>query len=75
MKQAEEFKAFLKKHRITSAFSKNLKEFKSKTLNKFIKEVSPNSFITGAFTWVKTEQGHEYWSKLNQEWFKLLKQK
>lgn len=29
---------------------------------------SKNKEISGAFTWAGTKEGHEYWSKLNDEW-------
>ena len=29
----------------------------------------PKKALTGAFTWGLTEEGHAYWSKLNDKWF------
>lgn len=40
--------------------------------NYFFKHNEPNNFIESAFTWAYTKEGVTFWSKINDEWLKLL---
>ena len=40
--------------------------------NYFFKYNEPNDFIESAFTWAYTKEGNTFWSKINDEWLKLL---
>lgn len=57
---------FLKKHRVYTKFVANLD---CGDLDYHIDEaVAAHALIDGAFTWLETEQGHPYWSDLNNKW-------
>jgi len=37
------------------------------------RDCEPEEFLTSAFVWELTEEGHEFWSKLNMEWHNYMK--
>ena len=48
-------------------YGRNAKDYKKdcKTLK--------NSYLSYAFIWSKTREGHEYWSELNEKWIEANK--
>jgi hypothetical protein len=67
----EKFIKFLKKHGALRKFKKTLKEHRgdsnSNTIDTYITEEQFGD-IDGAFTWDKSDEGHDYWSKLSKLW-------
>lgn len=38
----------------------------------FLESATPESWLSGAFGWIATPQGHEFWDKLNAKWHNVL---
>ncbi len=38
----------------------------------FYLNTTPDSWLSGAFGWVTTPQGHKYWEELNDKWRGIL---
>ena len=64
---------FLKKHRVLTKYRKNFKDreytfnFKTFCLTNHL-----TSYISGAFHWSNTKEGHNFWSNLDDKWRKEL---
>lgn len=65
-----EFKQFLKSRRAWSKWVRNKKslinEHESKSFMRNIHQ--PEKLIIRPFPWIKTPEGHEFWSDLNDQW-------
>lgn len=61
----EILKMFLKKKRKLTSFKKSLTAVRDKSLI--------HNAISGAFTWMGTPEGHDYWQELNNEWVGMCK--
>lgn len=57
------FDTFLKSHKAHKAYYANI----SVSLDVLLKG-SLDDLILGAFSWISTKQGHEFWSELNEKW-------
>ena len=69
----KELIAFLRKHKVLRKFKKNFRKYSYITnIKDFCSMVSPNSFISGAFHWSNTKEGHNFWSNLDDKWRKEL---
>lgn len=69
MNEKELFISFLKKNRIYRRFLKNC----DGPINKFC--IDPILFVTGAFVFYETKEGHYYWANINRKWLAYLKKK
>ena len=38
----------------------------------FLESAPPENWLSGAFSWVTTPQGHEYWKELSNKWRAVL---
>lgn len=67
---ADIFLLFLRRHRVLHCFIRNFLEvrFNPIPLDKFLKITGPDSYVTSAFIWNSTPEGHEYWRKLGDKW-------
>ena len=60
------FYKFLEKNGCLEAFKNNLPS--DDYIDKNLRRVHPANYVSTAFVWSKTEQGHDYWSKIDLEW-------
>lgn len=74
-----EFIKFLKNKNAYEQFIGNLKNgtfcsiHKTATINDFCKYKPYLSYISGAFTWASTKEGHYYWRSLSDNWKNYMK--
>src|SRR5690554_3221376 len=69
------FFEFLKKNRCLKAFNGNLsKRNDVGGVNEYLWTVRPKDYVSAAFTWSETEQGHDYWSKIHEKWLDAIEQ-
>lgn len=62
------FKRFLENNKIFDIFCNNLKADASEDLDCLFGRTTAPGFISGAFYWYKTPQGHDYWQSINDKW-------
>ena len=65
------FFRFIKEKGIYGKWRKNLKE-KDLYAILFTKR-HPSQFLNLSFVWTDTEEGWDFWNKVNKEWFKIYK--
>lgn len=59
---------------VVDAFAKNFKEQRCIDINTWLQEYSSDKGLVGmAFDWSKTEEGIDYWYKVNEVWKRLCK--
>lgn len=64
---------FLKRHGVFAAFSDNMQKQRDSDIEDFLKKSLPNfKQISGAFVWENTEEGKEFWAKIDTIWLELL---
>ena len=67
-----EFFAFLEKHGAFLKFMKNLEQYKEalseKTISEWMESCPPKSWISSAFVWSRTSEGHNFWNVLDAYW-------
>ena len=65
----KKFIEFLERNDAWEKFEKNfiIQERDVKDYKKDAK-IYKNFHISGAFTWSETDEGHDYWKKLNNKW-------
>ena len=70
-----DFENFLNRHLSYEEYFKALKDCQAfdtgiddKSLYELLTKAYPEMLIIGAFTWTKTNKGHEQWSRLNALW-------
>ena len=68
--KTEQFIKFLRDNDCYDKFIKNYKDVKN--IDYHFENNQKNNFISGAFTWMETPEEHNYWSKLNTKWRKLI---
>lgn len=66
----EKFFAFLKKHRVYKKWLKYTYDSSDEWLDD---KNRAEKFIIQSFYWVKTNEGFDFWSYLNDSWLKELK--
>ena len=69
MNEKELFISFLKKNRIYRRFFKNC----DIQIDKLC--IAPILFVTGAFVFYETKEGHDYWANIDMKWRAYLKKK
>ena len=69
MNEKKLFISFLKRNRIYRRFLKNC----DIPIDKLC--IAPILFVTGAFVFYETEEGHDYWANINMKWLAYLKKK
>ena len=67
----KEFKDFLRKHNVYDSYIINTIE-RGKDVKSFIESTRKISYISAAFTWNDTPQGHSYWNNINTQWHIFL---
>lgn len=62
---------FLRKHNALEAYKKNFKAYRGKIsfTDVFSRNCLYGDYIIGAFSWVRTPEGHYYWRKLQDKWY------
>lgn len=69
----KQFKQFLKFHLFAHAnYLQELEAAGRPGLKKVFKTHGARQVLLGSFFWENSEQGHGYWSNLNQAWQKYL---
>ena len=71
-KDIRAFRKFLYDNDALEAWYKNRKSYKWKKKGNVFALLSKERFILGAFNWSNTEEGANYWIKLNMKWEKIL---
>ena len=66
------FVRFLKRQGIYSEFNDMIKD-KFNNVKDICKDYIPYSYISGAFTWMKSPSGYDKWYQYNMEWRNWLK--
>jgi len=70
------FKAFLKEQKLTEAYVRMFMlrrlEGDYKKVSEFLSESDPEDYIAGLYEWIKTTECHDFWSKVDVEWLKIL---
>ena len=77
------FERFLKFFGILDVFEQNLKTFKKGSLEEYLKKYTDDAvrkgvyrrYVSQAFDWQKTQQGHYYWQKISDNWVRISKQR
>lgn len=69
MKKA--FYEFLKKNRCLKAFKNNVSP-RGDVVDGYLSMVNPECYVSSAFVWCGTEQGHAHWSKINGKWLRTI---
>lgn len=64
------FYKFLEKNGCLKAFKHNL--FPCKDIDEHLRVVGPKYYVSSAFVWSHTVQGHDYWSKIDNEWLSIV---
>jgi hypothetical protein len=73
-----EFESFLKRNRLLSKFKREfLKQWNDKgitdiTSKEFISKHDPVLYIRVSFVWQLSENGHTFWSNVNNKWESYL---
>ena len=71
MKKA--FYEFLKKNRCLKAFKDNLLERRDvDDVDEYLRRVAHGWYVSSAFMWSDTEQGDDYWKKINDKWLRVV---
>lgn len=70
----EKFIQFLKDNNAYDAFVKNCLSDHGTTIDRIIKNWTndPEKWIFAAFYWINTEEGHDYWNRIEQAWEIIL---
>ena len=65
---------FLQKHGALEAYKRNFKEYRNNTSfdQVFSKNHPHEDYIIGAFSWIRTPEGHWYWRSLQDEWYSVF---
>lgn len=64
----DKFFKFLKDNRAYDAWLSSLKSNRSESFDEFLIDTSPESYISGAFTWNSYNFPDIDWCKLSNEW-------
>lgn len=75
LKYIKLFVKFLKKNSVYNIYIKNVSEKRHDYItfhNNVIRNGYPEDFIIYAFGWSSTEQGSNFWWKINDEWSKFI---
>ena len=67
----EKFIQFLKDNNAYDAFIKNLLNIGYCKINSLF-TINPTYWISSAFFWNKTSEGHDYWKRIEQAWEIIL---
>ena len=67
----KELSDFLHYHNAYDNYIKNVIEY-GRDVKYFIEHTGKSSYISAAFTWESTPQGHDYWSDINKIWIDYL---
>lgn len=67
------FVEFLKSKRLYSKFARELREDSGKTVSAYLKQFLGSNYdqymyLSGAFYWVRSKDGNEFWSNVNKDW-------
>lgn len=72
MKTSTKFIRFLRKKKCLTAFKVALKKGNSLPVNRsidtFLVKSKPISYVSSAFTWRITQEGHSFWEILSAQW-------
>lgn len=69
------FVDFLYDHRVYESFEENCLKDHHVCLDSVTRRHEPRKWVLAAFDWASTEQGEVFWSKINDEWMKVLNYK
>ena len=69
----KKFLRFLKEEKIFEKYMKNVKFYNSCKYPVVLTKCY-QSYISGAFAWDRTNEGHFYWSNYSKKWRKILEQ-
>ena len=72
------FERFLKGYKIYYRFRENFELYnivKGSQFDTFLHSTEPTLYVTLAFSWNKTEQGTEFWEKIDKKWKSFYNQK
>jgi hypothetical protein len=64
---------FLRKKGALEAYKRNFKEYRGSTSfnDVFSQNCLYGDCIIGAFSWIRTPEGHWYWRRLQDEWYTI----
>lgn len=68
------FFEFLKKNKCLKAFKDNLSERRDVDVDGYLRIANPRRYVSSAFTWSSTGQGHDYWSRIDGKWLSTIEQ-
>lgn len=68
----QKFKNFLMARNVYVNFEKGVEDNHGKTLEQYLDEFWPGSYITGAFLWETSIDGTTVWSMLEMEWHDIV---
>ncbi len=71
----DQFIQFLRDHKVLIKYRAGLVEQKKGTIDQFLNINKPGDYMYCAFAFHETEQGHEFWWKLSEQWDELLNKK
>ncbi len=66
---------FLINRNLLDVYVIRIKDEEWKSMKKVLCYVNPFSYFTITFSWRDTSEGYEFWSKINTEWHKCLRNK
>ena len=70
----KEFNKFLRENECASKFYVNRAKQKKESVPKMLLRTNPEAWVTGAFTWRRTPQGHDRWENIGLKWGHRLKE-
>lgn len=65
------FFQFLLEHHCAESFYNNVIA-DGQDFTQFLSVISPSDYISSAFTWAETDEGHRYWRELAIKWRQVI---
>lgn len=65
---AIQFMLFLKDYACLSSYSKYIRSHRCCTVGRFLRTVSPELWVLGAFNYYDTVEGYDFWMKIDKKW-------
>lgn len=69
------FFRFLKSNRVFYKYFRYFKKRKDNDFDVFLKNRNSHGLFVAAFVWCETDEGHNFWRELDNEWQKQLNEK
>lgn len=64
------FIQFLQEHNLYYRFSAYCSVHTKISLDEYLDTIVPEFYLSSAFSWSKTDEGHDFWSDVDDAWYK-----